>query len=62
MADLCDLVDYLVVSREDVVSELNLSDGTQSVDPHPERDRCNAAFRERRIEDAVASELILKTF
>ena len=60
MSDLRQLIDDLVVAREDVVGELDLNDRPQPVDSHSESRRHDAAFREWRVEHAVRAVLLLQ--
>src|SRR5262249_53984163 len=54
------LVDDLVVGRVDVVRELDLGDGPQSLHGRADRHPDDPELGERRVDDAVGPELLLK--
>src|SRR2546428_7569003 len=61
IAHLCGLRDDLVESGINEVQELDLGHGPQAIERHPDRGPDDAAFGERRIEDAVP-ELVEQAF
>ena len=57
VAELGQLVDDLVVGREDEVGELDLGHRHQAVERHADGAADDAALGERRVDDAVVAEL-----
>ena len=61
MSNLSQLIDNLVVGREDVVCELNLDHGPQPIDPHAECGSENPSLGKRCVEDTVCTMLGLQS-
>src|SRR3954465_3880630 len=60
IADLGGFVDDLIVGRVDVVGELDLGDGAESVHGGADGNAGNAELRQWSVDDAVFAELLLK--
>merc|ERR1712072_455459 len=58
--ELRSLVDNLVESRENIVRELDLSDGGRPDGGHADGEPDDALLTERGVEDSVLSKLLLK--
>ena len=60
VAELGELIHDLIEGRVDVVAELDLGNGAETVKRHADRGPNDARFGERRVDAAIGPELFLK--